>query len=293
MKIVRVSQREESPFNLSWNLNSVLTETDYKLDPSNTIKFIEKLSVRHKLIRCSINVDNLGECEILPTIVDLFYKNGHDVSLTTRAIGAADYWKEIAEKFVWVGFVYNVNTVTDRYFEYLEITKHVARCGAAITLSSTDWKQCISVYERLILDDLHETSIYRDDTIEYTQDQREWISRWQPSRDDKTKHIKNRRFSNHGVVFHLDDGSTTDANNTQWWINNRLTNFKGYTCEIGLKSMQINVFGNIRPGNCSQGEIIGNISDHESLRWPESPVTCNANMCHSMTDVKINKWINK
>jgi hypothetical protein len=75
------------------------------------------------------------------------------------------------------------------------------------------------------------------------------------------------------------------------FINAGMTNFNGYVCEIGLKSLFVHYNGKIALGNCSVGGYIGEIENFEDIKWPTKPVICTKNVCHCSTDVNISKWI--
>jgi hypothetical protein len=100
----------------------------------------------------------------------------------------------------------------------------------------------------------------------------------------------NKKFPNAGVTLYYEDGSRGDSHDVPWFINNQLTQFTRYTCEIGLKSMYINRYGIIKRGLCEQGEILGQVNQSDNIAWPIRPITCAATLCRFATDVRINKW---
>jgi hypothetical protein len=283
-KIIRVQQSETAPFNLTWTLSDMVCSWD------SAYQFITELKSRYPSIRCSITDDSDSENPLLANIVDEFDSHEHTVSLTTS--GNIDSLKieNMASKLMWIGFIYRADQATGKYFTNLNIAKHITRCGVKIPMLSKHWDHCVTIYETLNSDDKHETDVDRLSWVEYSHEQLEWFNKIKPSTVDKSKHIANKKYPNAGVTLHYEDGTSGDSHDVPWLINNQRTQFTGYTCEIGLKSMYINRDGIIKRGLCEQGEIIGNLNEPDGIKWPVEPITCNAAQCHSATDVRINKW---
>jgi len=285
IKIVRVQQSETAPFNLTWTLS----DSDYSWDSAH--QFITELKARHAKIRCSITDDSDSENPLLVNIVDEFDSHEHTVSLTTAGNIDAKRIEKLASKLMWICFNYRADRATDSYFANLNTAKHITRCGAKIAMLPQHWDHCVTLYETLSSDDKHETDVDRLGDAEYSQRQLDWFNKIKPSTVDKSKHIANKKFPNAGVTLYFEDGSQDNSHNVPWLINNRLTQFAGYTCEIGLKSMYINRDGIIKRGLCEQGEIIGSLNKPDTIKWPVQPITCAASICQFATDVRINKWI--
>ena len=87
----------------------------------------------------------------------------------------------------------------------------------------------------------------------------------------------------------MDDGTTFNNSYAVTAINNGQTNFLGYECELGLRSLFISSQGEIKRGNCGVGGIIGNINQPDLIQWPSEPVICPYTVCGCTSDVNINK----
>jgi hypothetical protein len=283
-QIIKVVQTESAPFNLTWTLGYA----NYSWEAA--YQFITELKSRHAKIRCSITDESNIHNPLLANIVDEFDSDEHTVSLTTTGNIDIQKIENIASKLMWICFNYRADRTTEEYFINLNIAKQITRCGAKIAMLPTHWDQCVEIYEKLSLDDRHETGIDRQSGVEYSQPQLDWFSKIKPSSVDKSKHIANKKFPNAGVMLYYEDGTHSDSHNVPWLINNQLTQFTGYTCEIGLKSMYINRDGIIKRGLCEQGEIIGSLNEPDNIKWPVEPITCTAFLCQFATDVRINKW---
>jgi hypothetical protein len=89
----------------------------------------------------------------------------------------------------------------------------------------------------------------------------------------------------------MDNNEEISPANCVDFINSGMTNFNGYSCDIGLKSLFISFDGDIFLANCMIGGSIGNINDPDNIQWPVSPVICNKDLCHCTSDVNISKRI--
>ena len=82
--------------------------------------------------------------------------------------------------------------------------------------------------------------------------------------------------------------SHTEETNSATLLTNRLTNFLGWYCYIGIDSIYIDHDGLIYRGNCQAGKHIGHVSDSK-IQWPKEPITCPYNICSCQTDIRIRK----
>lgn len=284
MKIIRVQQPKTAPFNLTWTLSNA----DYSWP--NARQFINELKSRHANIRCSITDNSDGENPLLANIINEFDSSDHTVSLTTAGNIDTRVLEKMATQLMWICFNYRADRSTYRYFTNLDIAKLITRCGAKIAMLPKLWDHSVNVYETLSSDDKHETDPDRIDDAQYSQQQLDWFNQIKPSTVDKSKHIANKKFPNVGVTLYYEDDTCGNSHDVPWFINNQLTCFTGYTCEIGLKSMYINNDGIIKRGLCEEGEIIGRLTQSDNIMWPAQPITCTVPLCRFATDVRINKW---
>lgn len=282
-KIVRVQQQDLAPFNLTWTLSR-----EYSWPEAE--KFINELKSRHAKIRCSITDDSERENSLLPLIVDAFDSDDYTVSLTTSGNINPVLLEKMATQLMWICFNYRSDRPSDSFFTNLDIAKQITRCGAKVAMLPDHWDDSVRVFDDLRADYRHETDPDRISNANYSQQQLDWFNQIKPSTVDKSKHIVNKKFPNAGVTLHYSDGSRGDSHDVPWFINNELTNFTRYTCEIGLMSMYINQYGIIKRGLCEQGEILGQVNYSDNINWPTAPITCTAPLCRFATDVRINKW---
>ena len=93
------------------------------------------------------------------------------------------------------------------------------------------------------------------------------------------------------ATYYFNDGTEQFKSNASDYVNQGMTNFDGYTCEVGLKSLFVRPNGTIYLGNCLVNGKIGNITKPDKIMWPTETVKCNLDICSCSSDVNINKWI--
>jgi len=126
----------------------------------------------------------------------------------------------------------------------------------------------------------------------YSNEQLEWLDRNIGNQTKKyLPHLHGRRVVNMIPMIYFDDNSVDERPNTVDYINNGMTNFNGYKCDVGLKSLYISYDGEIMLANCFINGSIGNINDPDNIRWPTESVVCNKNLCHCTSDVNIDKQL--
>jgi len=71
-------------------------------------------------------------------------------------------------------------------------------------------------------------------------------------------------------------------------IKNKLNNFKGWRCNIGLESLMINWDGEVHRATCRVGGSLGNIYKGD-FQVPREPIICTRNWCTCAADIPITK----
>lgn len=313
-RIIRIEQSQSARFNLTWVINNICPNacsycpdnlhngTNHNYDWVNAERFIREVIRRHGNIRCTITGGEPTLSPFLPELIDLIHQHGGLTFLTSNGYRNSEYWMKVAPKLSWIGFSYHPEFTTDRYFKNLSIASKLTRVDARVMMLSSHWDQCVEVYNRLSASEYHSTSAIRivnwlgdanNGTDSYTDDQLDWFSKLKSSTSDKHKHLDKTRIEYTPVTAHMDDKTIVGISDATKYINTGMTNFKGYTCEIGIKSLLVNQAGEIWRGNCLEGGPIGHINDPDSVHWPTAAVICSYDSCTCATDVRINKWINE
>ena len=311
-KIIRVKQAIDSPFHITWIINNICpnacsycpsslhTGQNHHYDWENARRFFQILFEKYPRVHCSIAGGEPSVSPFLPELVKIFYDNNSTVGMTSNAAKTVAYWKDIAPYLTYVCFSWHPEFVDDKFLEKAQAVAEHTPVTIRVMMHPAHWDKCVEAYYKFVDTPGVEVENVRvlnwgSDTDQsassYTPEQLAWFDN--NPRQDKmnTSEVYSKKLNpGIGADFQLDTGEF-ERKHTVDYINRGMTNFKGYKCEIGLKSLFISWDGKIRRGNCSEGGHIGNIDDPDNIQWPEEPVTCSLNICHCTTDVEINKWI--
>ena len=315
-KIIRVIQRDRSLMNLTWMTNNICNNRCSYCTPSlhsgighhykwdNAKKFLEKLFDRYPKIHCSVVGGEPSLSDFFPELVKTFNSSGHTIGVTSNAFNSIEYWEDVSKYLYYICFSYHSEFPAKDFREKVIAASLNTSVTVRVMMLPSKWDHCIDVFNSLKDIDtclLEPVRIFdwggknREASV-YTEDQLNWFKSDEALRPHQKmiSHLDNKfKRVNLQSRFEFDDKSTvTDKQvNPLEFINSGMTNFKGYTCEVGLKSLHIDSTGSIFLGNCMIGGPIGNINDFENIKWTSFPVICHKEVCHCATDVIINKWI--
>jgi len=311
-KIIRVKQPDTAPMHITWVINNICTNAcsycpsdlhkgkNHHYDWENARRFFQELFKRYPKVHCSIAGGEPSVSPFLPELVKTFHEHNSTVGLTSNAAKTVSYWENIAPYLTYVCFSWHPEFVDDKFLEKaLAVAKHTP-VTIRVMMHPSHWNRCVNAYETFAKIPTVELEAVRilnwggdsnPTASTYTDEQLEWFDKH--PRIDKVdrKPYSNKPNLEIGADFYLNDGTIDKSMHTVDYINKGMTNFKGYQCEVGLKSLFISWDGQIRRGNCSAGGDIGSINDPDNIVWPDTPITCDLNICHCTTDVEINKWI--
>ena len=126
------------------------------------------------------------------------------------------------------------------------------------------------------------------ETLNYTNEQLEWFNGETRFGGYNSSKLNHKKWANIGSDFVLEDGSIDGSADAVDYINEGLSDFYGWECEIGLESLFIFADGEIKRGNCTSF-YIGNINKLDEIKWPTNTVICPWHICQCATDVLISK----
>jgi len=306
-KILEVKQYEPTVTHITWIINNICPNSctycpalthngsNHNYDWNNARRFVKILLHRYSKIHLSIAGGEPSMSPHLPELVKLFSEAGHTVSLVTNGYKSKEYWLELAPYITYIGFSYHPEYSTERYFENLQAAAEVTRCGAKIMMLSSHWEQCIAAYERLKESDRYwvtptrvvEWGTYNGSDY-YTDEQIKWF---QTTITDHNKmlHHQGKPYALTAAKYYLNDGTIDTTPVASSYANRGQTNFRGYECYIGLRSLFIGILGQVKRGNCMAGGRLGTIDKPEEIIWPDKPIICNYDLCSCSTDIDINK----
>jgi organic radical activating enzyme len=313
-KIIKVVQAPTAPsLHLTWIINNICTNScsycpaslhngaNHNYDWDNARRFFQQLFKKYPTIHCTIAGGEPSVSPFLPEIVKTFYEAGHTIGLTSNAAKPVRYWDEIAKMLNYICFSYHPEFPDPQFVEKISAAGwHTPVCVRVMMLPSR-WDHCIEMIEKLSKIEHVRVEPVRilDWTGEnrsahlYSNEQLEWFNHNNGNTEKFLSHFEVQpKTVDIWSDFYLDDGEVEHAPNSLKYINDGMTNFYGYSCEVGLKSLFVDHHGDILLSNCGINGSIGNINNPEGIMWPTDPVICNKRICHCTTDVNINKIFN-
>jgi len=306
-KIIEVKQESPDNIHITWIVNNICPNScsycpaelhngsNHNYDWDNARRFVELLFKKYKNIQFSIGGGEPSMSPFFPELVKMIYSNGHSVSITSNAYKSQDYWIDIGQYINSISFSYHPEFSTEQYFKNVEAAANVSMVTARVMMLSNQWDKCIAAYERLSLNKLHTTEMVRiydwgtnSGTEIYTDEQLQRFNSRTRTSGFNPK-VPNKTVSKIGAKYLFDDGSIGNNGLNVQYVNRGQTNFMGYECDIGLRSLFISSLGEIKRGNCMAGGTIGHINDPENIQWPTESIICPFNICGCVSDVSISK----
>ena len=310
-KIIRVQQPDNAPLNLTWIINNICTNhcsycatnlhtgRNHNYEWANALRFFEMLFERYPKIHCSVSGGEPSVSPFFPEICKLFYERGHTIGVTTNLAKPVRYWKELAPYLNYASISWHSQFVDINFLEKTLAVAELIPTNVRILMLPRQWEQCVAAYNKLANIDKFTTEPVRiqdkrgmDTSAHvYNVPQQIWFEQNRPNNKDKMRHLTIKNNTGIGATYYFNDASSLTNPNITDLVNSGLTYFKGYTCEIGLRSLYIDYNGTVFAGNCCVGGPLGSINEPAHINWPTKPIECNVNLCHCDTDVMINKWI--
>jgi organic radical activating enzyme len=309
LKLIKVKENHNT-MHLTWIINDICQNSCSYCPPSlhngsnhnyewkNAEKFILELFKKYGAIHLSIAGGEPTASPFLPKIIDMFYQRNDTISITTNGNRSIRYWKKLSPKVTSIVFSYHPEFVDPDFLEKVIVCSENTNVSVKVMMYNKFWDHCIEKIEEFSQDTRFSTVPTRiinwlGDKMPlnqdyYTKEQISWFNEWVPI---QRKNTINKRLSL-GSTHYFSDGSSEKSTRSVYLINKGMTNFKGYTCNIGLSSLFISAQGLIKRGNCLEGGFIGNINSPEDIQWPMDSVICSQLICSCSSDVDIAKEIN-
>lgn len=261
--------------------------------------FFEEIFRRYPKIHVSIAG---GEPTMSPFLLELckmIHEKGSTVGLTSNGTRNAEYYNELSKYVNYIVFSYH-----PQYGDRNKVLEKIAAavdncyCSLRIMMDPKHWDHAVEMFNNTknhelmqyfnmeavkILDWTQEDR----ETLNYTNEQLEWF---QGDNRINTMIIKPtvKESAKIGSDFILENDTIDHFGDAVDYINEGLSDFSGWQCDIGLESFFIFADGAIKRGNCL-GFYVGNINEIDKIEWPTKSVTCPWNICHCATDVLISK----
>jgi MoaA/NifB/PqqE/SkfB family radical SAM enzyme len=299
-KIIEVQQPQDDPFFLIWTLNNFCNNScsycptglrngkEYYYDINNIKFFLDKLFQKHKKIRCHISGGEPTLHPLFLDIVKIFYQNNNKVSVITNGFKSIDFWEQNYKYFDFILFSFHpTSKFNNNFIDKIKIINKTLNVGVRIMMLPSHWDLCVKFYNEIKKENIEYelVKIMNFDSNEkefyfYSKEQNDWMEE-----NKKINQFKNKNI----LIFNDKTIKTSDDFSFNDLINNDMTNFYGYKCDVGLKTLSIDWNGNIFLSSCGINGSIGNINNVKDIKWPSSPVICNKKKCYCTTDVYISK----
>lgn len=310
-RIIRVEQPNNAPLQLSWIINNICTNhcsycptnlhtgKNHNYEWNNAKRFFELLFERYPRIHCNVSGGEPSVSPFFPDICKTFHERGHSIGVTTNLAKPIRYWQELAPYLEYASISWHVEFIDPNFLDKALAVADLIPSNIRVLMLPSKWQACVDAYEKFAKIDKFTVEPVRiqnkkgsDNTAHiYNITQQIWFEQNIPSYKGKMLHLQRKDKPGIGAHYHFDDGTFLRNPNATNLVNMGLTNFNGYNCEIGLKSLYIDYNGTVFAGNCCVGGPLGNINEPDHIIWPTQSIKCNINLCHCDTDVMINKWI--
>jgi organic radical activating enzyme len=310
-KIIKIQQQDESLMHLTWVINNICpnscsycptslhTGKNHHYEWENAKKFFQLLFKRYPSIHCSVSGGEPSVSPFFKEIIDIFHQAGHTVGLTSNAAKPVGYWRDISPKLNFICFSYHPEFPDANFIEKItEAGKHTL-VTTRVMMHPKYWDNSVDMYNKLYsIENVYTESVRVLDwqggsdasCSVYSSEQLDWLDNNPGNQNTKyLEHLHGRRVVNMIPNIYFNDNTVDEKPNTVDYINSGMTNFNGYECSVGLKSLYISYDGKIMLANCFINGSIGNINDPDNIQWPVGPVVCNKNLCHCTSDVNVDK----
>ena len=313
-KIIRVIQDDPELMHLTWMVNNICQNkctyclpslnsgTGHHYKWENAKKFLKVLFERYPKIHCSITGGEPSMSPFLPEMVKMFQDAGHTIGMTSNAYAPVEYWQEVSKDLNYICFSYHAENPMDDFLDKVMYASQNTMVTVRVMMHSQHWEHTVSVYESICkLNNVFVEPVRildwggpgREAHV-YTQEQLDWFTKAEQLQGHRKVNIIENdnmpKVPSISASYQFEDGSIVTGTNTLDHINAGQTNFSGYVCEIGLKSLFIDSTGDVLLSNCCVGGTQGHLDKPEEMQWPEKPVICTKKICHCTIDVNINKW---
>ena len=244
--------------------------------------------------------------DFLPFIEYIHHK-GFYSGLTTNGSVSLRFWERVSTYFNYICLSFHPESADpDKFLKtYQFLHDHpqtvIPSVRAMMHPDEKMWEKSVKLIEELkkfpnwvyqcvhILDD-YATS--QPKKIDYhSKDKENTIlknSHVQQFHDNSVVHVPRVDFR-HSVEYEDQSHEILDENKL---INKNKTNFKGWSCHIGLELLSITDEGYVYRSACGSSgalSVLGHLSTYREIDLPLHPIVCNLPGCYCPTDIRISK----
>lgn len=241
-----------------------------------------------------------GEPTLWPDLGNFvrYFKINHgcDITMATNGSRTIRWWEEYGEYFD--------DVIISCHHERIDIS-HVMNVAdilydkkvmvqAMVLMDPTHWKKCVSIVDQL-LDSKKNWYVTTSEVSHYslkllTQDQRNYLKnnvKRSPSLMYRLRHQRYHNSEKDSIITTEEKVLKVEKN---WLLMNKIRDFKGFTCNIGVDIVFIDIYGTIT-GSCGNHlynlDYFFNIYDEnfvDKFVVDIVPTTCSKDLCSVCND---------
>lgn len=224
---------------------------------------------------------------------------GNKIGISTNGSRPLRYWDDAMAYLDYVSISYHSeHTNLDHFIRVINAIKYDVQTHVNIMVKPERFAQCIDAAYRIHRETSEVTidvQIVLEDfqrPYDYTDDQKQIILNTNREINSDLK-LTRARTPFRGLMKLRYKDDTEELIKAGDILIRRLNAWKGWTCNVGIEELVINMHGDIFPSWCGKVGKLGNIRDQQ-LQFPVSGYECPADWCTGgITDIMVSKKINR
>jgi organic radical activating enzyme len=310
-KIIKVVQDNQQLMHLTWVINNICPNScsycpevlhngkNHHYNWDNARKFFKLLFERYPVVHCSVSGGEPSVSPFFKEIVEIFHTSGHTIGLTSNAAKPVRFWNEVSPYINYICFSWHPEFPDEDFIAKVIHASKNTFVTVRVMMHPLYWDKAVEMFYKVkSLPHSFAEPVRivdwgtKDKTIfNYNEKQLDFFIKESEGYYVDQLHLAHIKPAEILSTYYFNDGTTEQKANANNYVNNGMTDFSGYTCEVGLKTLFISYRGDVYLGNCMIGGPIGNIDDPNNIKWPMSPTICNKKLCHCSSDINVNKFI--
>ncbi len=322
-KIIKIQNKKSDTLDLEYVLGNVCNykchycfpgsnEGNYRWPDVNLVtNNIKKLCRYYSSYKSKFHLKLVGgEPTLWPELITLVkeLKNNFDIkiSLSTNASRTLRYWDEIADYFDDIMIsVHHQYADLDHIIHVANLIyeKNTSVLAVNVLMDPTQWSECVRIVDYLYQNSKHwllaTMPVTFDGVTKYTAEQNDFLktkNKRMPPDDWVKKLIEKGKLTtiNHNKIIATFNNSEEIEVDGRYIVINKLNNFYGFSCNLGVDRIFINKEG-LLTGGCGQ-QIFDNklnINDQnfqfELANIKPKAVICKQLICSCIPDILITK----
>ena len=228
-------------------------------------------------------------------LIEYIKSFNHYVAIITNGARKIDFWEKNLEHLDHIMLSFHSEQGDPKHFQkVVEFLCDKTSVHVNIMLKPENFKLCHKLAQDLI--NYSDISIalqpllegmdgkifdYTDEQLKIIENQRlEWPNQV------KTRALKN--YHPRGDMYLVFKEKKRLFTHSPELISNHFNNWRDWYCNIGIETICVDFYGNLKRGWCNVGGNFGNISD-KIINFPKKPILCNKSQCSCGQDIMTTK----